>query len=180
MGQHSLAPSPAHCWRCFGGAGRLLARADAWSLRCRPQGTQSVGAGVGTSQPSRSVYTSHSQSRGSGARVKSQRGQAITSPASSRRWEGLVGTQSAMGRAPGGHCSQAVWGGCSSILLAPCALLRILLLHGSQLELAEDAGEGETPRHGGHSGAHMRPARSTEQERAGSSEAPSSLTETQP
>lgn len=64
-------------------------------------------------QPSHFVYTSHSRPAGSGAGVRSQRGQASTSPASSPLWEGLVGTQSAVGRAPRGCCSQAVRGGCS-------------------------------------------------------------------
>lgn len=125
-------------------------------------------------QPSHSVYTSHSRSGGSGAGVKSQRVQAVTSPASSPRWEGLVGTQSTAGRAPRGQ------GSCSSILLAPCALLLTPLLHGSQLELARGADGGDALWHSGHAGAHARPVKSLEPERAGSSEAPSPLVEAQP
>lgn len=146
----SLVPAPGHTER---------------GSECRHQG-------------SRSVYTSHSPSGGSGAGVKSQRGQAVTSPASSPRWEGLVGTQSAAGRAPHGHCSQAVRGGCSSVVLAPWALVLTLLLHGSQPELAGGPGAGDAPQHGGRAGAHTRPA--MEPERAGSSEAPSPLAEAQP
>lgn len=136
------------------------------------------GSGSGSSPPA-SVYTSHSWSRGSGAGVKSQWGQAVTSLASSSCWEGLVGTQNAAGRAPHGHCSQAVWGGCSSILLTPWALVFAMLFLGFQPKLNKGAGKGDAPQHGGYAGAHERPAEIMELEQTGSSKAPSPLMETQ-
>lgn len=65
----------------------------------------------------------------------------------------------------------------------PCSLGSVphpLLSHGSPPELARGAGGGDAPGHGGHAGAHARPAKSSELVWAGSSGAPSPLAEAQP
>lgn len=114
----SRSPSPAPCPLPVPALEGVLGHGDALLAPGPALGHTERGS-PGQHQPSHFVYTSHSQPAGSGAGVKSQRGQASTSPASSPRWEGLVGTRSAAGRAPHGRCSQAGQGGCSSILLAP-------------------------------------------------------------
>lgn len=67
---------------------------------CHPSSSWSVGAGRGW--PCWAVYTAHSWPRGSGAGVRSQRGEAVTSPASSLRGDGNPEQTSPQGQLPDG------------------------------------------------------------------------------